>query len=419
MKTKSMRKSLVLGFLPIVLLFAINNVNAQEPAKPKFELKPYGFVAYDIYLDTYKSLDTRDGELYFYPSKPQFDKNGKDMNVKTMLEMTSLTSRLGTKILGPDFFGAKTTGLLEMDFFGTSQDHVQLFRLRHAMINLRWEKSELLVGNYWHPLILTEMIPGTISFGGAAPFHSLNRSGQIKYTYHVSPVFRLTGAAVIHGYHRSKGPYDAQRYSGKPDIQLQLSFGNRKEFMAGCTAGYKWLTPRLYDDKDTLVTNKTIGSYDLHAFLMIKPASTSIKLEAVYGQNLTFLNMIGGYGMKTGSNSVNDDYSYTNLKTLSVWADIQQDMDKWSIGVFTGYQKLMGADDNYTTIKDYNLNDDLSYIFRLSPRVVYKADAMVIAFEYMLTTAVYGKTWDAKHKVTDTMDPVSNSRFLVRVNYNF
>ncbi len=414
-----MRKTLKLICLSIILPMAINNVRAQEPAKPKFEFKPYGFVAYDIYLDTYKSLDTRDGELYFYPSKPQFDKNGKDVNIKSMLEMTSVTSRLGAKILGPDFLGAKSTGLIEMDFFGTKQDYIQMLRLRHAMINLKWEKSELIVGNYWHPLILTEMIPGVISFGGAAPFHSLNRSGQIKYTYHVSPVFRLTGAAVIHGYHRSKGSYDAQRYSGKPDVQLQLSIGNRKEFMAGFTAGYKWLTPRLYVDKDTISTDETIGSYTLHAFVMVKPASTSIKLEAIYGQNLTYLSMIGGYGKKTGSESLTDDYSYTNLKTLSVWGDIQQGIDKWSIGVFTGYQKILGADDNYTTIKDYNLNDDLSHIFRLSPRVAYKADALVIAFEYMLTTAVYGKAWDAKHKVTDKMDPVSNSRFLVRVNYNF
>ena len=386
---KKLTSLLSLGL--IITTFFVKG-QTQEPVKPKFEIKPFGFIAYDVYLDTYKSVDTRDGELYFYPSKPQFDKNGEDVNSRTMLEMTSVTSRLGAKVVGPDFFGAKSSGLIEMDFFGTSQDHIQLLRLRHAMINLKWEKSELLIGNYWHPLILTEMIPGVVSFGGAAPFHSLNRSGQIKYTYHFSPVFRLTGAASIYGYHRPKGAYDAQRYSGKPDVQLQLSFGNRKDFMAGLTAGYKWLTPRLYDEKDTLYTNATIGSYDLHAFVMVKPSTTTIKLESVYGQNLSFLNMIGGYGMKTGSNITNDDFSYTNLKTLSIWVDIQQDIDNWSIGVFTGFEKLMGADDNYTAIKDYTLNDDLSSIVRIAPRVVYKAEAFSMAFEYMLTTAVYGKS---------------------------
>lgn len=391
---------------------------AQEPAKPKFELKPYGFVAYDIYLDTYKSSDSRDGELYFYPLKPQFDKNGRDVNIKSMLEMTSVTSRLGTKIIGPDFFGAKTSGLLEMDFFGTKQDYIQMIRLRHAMINLKWEKSELLIGNYWHPLILTEMVPSVVSYGGAAPFHSLNRSGQIRFTYHFSPLFRLTGAAVIHGYHRSKGVYDAQRNSGKPDVHLQLSVGDRKEFLAGFSAGYKWLTPRLITDS-LYKTSETIGSYDLHAFVMLKPANTSFKAEAVYGQNLTFLNMIGGYGMKTGSNNDENDFSYTSLKTISIWSDVQHEMDKWTIGLFAGYQKLLGADDSYTTIKDYNLNDDLSHIVRISPRLVYKADAISFACEYTYTAAIYGEAWDAKHKVTKSMDPVSNSRYLVRVTYNF
>lgn len=400
-----------------VILFVLK-AGAQEQAKPKFEFKPYGFVAYEIIYDTYKSLDTRDGELYFYPSKPQFDKNDRDINIKPMLEMLSLTSRFGVKIAGPDLMGAKSSAMIETDFFGTSQANVRMLRLRHAMITLKWEKAELLMGNYWHPLILTEMIPGTISFGGGAPFHSLNRSPQVRYTYNFSSNFRFTGAALIHGYHRSKGPYDAQRYSGKPDIHLQLSVGNRKELLAGFSAGYKWLTPRLVTDS-LYKTSETIGSYDLHAFLMIKPATTSVKVEAVYGQNLSFLNMIGGYGMKTGSNNAEGDFSYTNLKTVSIWGDIQQDIDKWSIGVFAGYQKLLGADDNYTSIKDYTQNDDLSHIIRVSPRVVYKEDALNIALEYMLTTAVYGKTWDAKHKVTDTMDPVSNNRFTLRLSYNF
>ncbi len=421
-----MKKLSKLILFVLIFLFTFQAI-AQEQAKPKFEIKPYGFVVYDIYLDTYKSVDSRDGESYSYPSMPKFDKNGKDANVKTMLDMTSLTSRLGAKILGPDFFGAKTCGLFEMDFMGTKQDYVQLFTLRHAMINLRWEKSELIIGQTWHPIIVNEMIPSTVSFGAGAPFHPLNRSGQIRFTYHFSQFFRLTGAAVIHGLHRSTGVYDAQRNSGKPDVHLQLSMGDRKEFLAGFTAGYKWLTPRLYIDKDTISTNETIGSYDLQAFIMVKPASTSIKLEAIYGQNLTYLSMIGGYGKKTGSGNLTDDYSYTNLRTFSIWGDIQQDIDKWTIGVFAGYQKLLGADDNYTSIKadkvtgtpDFFRDDNLSYIIRVSPRVVYKADALSIGLEYILTKAVYGSAWDAKHKVTETMDPVSNNRVLVRVAYNF
>jgi len=402
----------------IAIAFSIS-VFAQEQPKPKFELKPYGFVAYELYMDTYKSVDSRDGESYSYPLYPNFDKYGKDANKRTMLEMAAFTSRLGLRVLGPDLLGAKSSGLFEMDVMGTKQDYVQLFSLRHAMFKLNWEKSELLLGQTWHPVIVTEMIPNTVSFGAGAPFHALNRSAQIRYTYNFSPLFRILGAASIHGSHRSTGSYDAQRYSGRPDVHVQMSVGNRKEFLAGFSAGYKWLTPRLFVDKDTISTTETIGSYDLHAFIMIKPASTSVKLEAIYGQNLTYLSMIGGYGKKTGSDTQSDDYSYTNLNTLSVWGDIQQDIDNWSIGIFAGYQKIMGADDSYTSIKDYNREDRLSNIIRVSPRVVYKADALSIGLEYILTKAVYGLTWDLKHNVTETMDPVSNNRVLVRVAYSF
>lgn len=401
----------------VVLLFTKESI-AQEQPKPKFEFKPYGFIAYDLFLDTYKSNDSRDGESYMYPLEPKFDKNDKDVNERPMLEMTNFTSRLGLKIAGPDVLGAKSSGQFEMDLMGTKQDYIQLFTLRHAFFNLKWEKSELLIGQTWHPIIVNEVIPSTVSFGAGVPFHPLNRSAQARFTYNVSPLFRFTAATVFYGGHKSTGPAEAQRYSGKPDVHFQLSVGNRKEFMAGFSAGYKWLTPRLITDS-LYKTSKTIGSYDVNAFIMFKPSSTSIKAEVIYGQNLSYLSMIGGYGMKTGTNNIEGDYDYTNLKTVSTWCDIQQDIDNWTIGVFAGYQKLLGADDDYTSIKDYNRDDKLSHIIRVSPRVIYKADALSFGLEYVLTKAVYGSTWDEKRNVKETLDAVSNNRVLLRVAYTF
>lgn len=403
--------------LVIVILFSLKTF-AQEQPKPKFEFKPYGFIAYDLFVDTYKSNDSRDGESYLYPLEPKFDKNGRDINKRTMLEMTSFTSRLGLKIAGPDVLGAKSSGQFEMDLMGTKQDYVQLFTLRHAFLNLKWEKSDLIIGQTWHPIIVNEVIPNTVSFGAGVPFHPLNRSAQMRYTYHVSSLFRLTAAAVFYGGHKSTGPVDAQRYSGKPNVHFQLSVGNRKEFIAGFSAGYKWLTPRMITDS-LFKTSETIGSYDVNAFVMFKPASTSIKAEVIYGQNLSYLSMIGGYGMKTGTNNSEGDYEYTNLKTVSTWCDIQQDFDKWSLGIFAGYQKLLGADDKYTSIKDFTRDEKLSHIIRVSPRVVYKADALSFGLEFTLTKAVYGSSWDDKHKVKESIDPVSNNRVLFRVAYTF
>jgi hypothetical protein len=168
------------------------SARAQEAEKPKIEVKPYGYVAYEFLFDTYKSLDARDGELYFYPLKEQLDKNGKNINEKSQLQMLSISTRLGGKISGPDVLGAKMSGMVEADFYATSNDYIYLLRIRHAMMNLKWQSSELMMGHYWHPVIVNEVIPSCVSFGGGAPFHSLNRSPQIRYTYYPSEIIRLS-----------------------------------------------------------------------------------------------------------------------------------------------------------------------------------------------------------------------------------
>ncbi len=399
-------------------LFFFNSILAQEPTEmPKIEAKPFGYVAYEAIFDTYKSLDARDGEIYFYPLKAKFDANGINVNRKNQFQMLSLTTRVGLKITGPNVLGAKVNGLVESDFFATQNDYVYLLRLRHAMVKLKWNRSELMMGQYWHPIIVNELIPGTVSFGAGAPFHSLNRSPQIRFTYYPVNKIRLVAAALTQGYHRSMGPTDALRNSGLPEVMAQAAFVNGKTFIAGASAGYKWLTPRLATSTGT-GTTETIGQYLFSGFAVLNHGSTSIKVEAVYGENPTHLLMIGGYGRVT-EEDLNGDYSYANLRTLSTWLNINHRFKKVEFGLFAGYSKLNGSNKNYTTIDKYHRNDDLNYIYRISPRLSYKEENLTLAIEYMLTTAVYGNTFDAQHKVTSSLDPVSNHRIVFLAKYWF
>ncbi len=405
-------------FLTSLILLCAITIKAQELEKPKIEIKPYGFVNYEMNFDTYKSVDFRDGDLYFYPLKESLDKNGKDLNKVNQLQMLALSSRFGAKVTGPNILGAKMSGMIEADFFATANDYSRLLRVRHAIVNLRWEKSELLMGHYFHPIIVNEIIPTPISFGAGSPFHPLNHSPQIRFTLYPSDVVRITAAALTQGYHKSTGPTEAQRNSGLPELLGQVTLGNRKTFLVGASAGYKWLTPRLVT-VDTFKTNETIGQYLLSGFVMGKIGSTSIKSEIVYGENLTHLLMIGGYGMKTTATAV-DDYEYTNLKTLSSWLDIQHSLGKTSIGFFAGYSKIYGANDgDYTRLEidkvKYSRNDDLDYIYRLSPRITYKEESLTFAFEYMLTAAVYRNLYTDK----SSMDPVFNNRITFAAKYDF
>jgi len=84
------------------------------------------------------------------------------------LKFTAQGSRFNFTIKGPDLWGAKTSGFIEMDFdaaesganYGASGGYINGVafggasnsytpRLRHAMFRFNWATSELLFGQYW------------------------------------------------------------------------------------------------------------------------------------------------------------------------------------------------------------------------------------------------------------------------------
>lgn len=84
-------------------------------------------------------------------------------------------SRFNLTIKGPDIWGAKLTGLFEVDFDGNTINNAAntfslgsvnqgVLRLRHAMFRLNWPETELLIGQYWS--MLSEWSPEVID-GGA------------------------------------------------------------------------------------------------------------------------------------------------------------------------------------------------------------------------------------------------------------
>ena len=65
---------------------------------------------------------------------------------------------------------------IEAEFFGTSDADLNGFRLRHGYLKLDWPHSELMVGQFWHPMFVTESFPDVVSFNTGAPFQPFNRS---------------------------------------------------------------------------------------------------------------------------------------------------------------------------------------------------------------------------------------------------
>ena len=411
-----MRKLLLL-FLSIVFLPGI--LISQE-TEQETSVTLSGYVRYELFFDTYESVDTRDGEVYLYPLSENLDINGNDINNNFRLNMLGLQARPRITAIGPNAFGAEVTGVLEGDFLGISQNDVRMLRLRHGFLNLKWESSELLLGHTWHPMFVTECFPATVSMGAGVPFHVLNRAPQARYTINLGNTMSVMGALLIHGYHKSSGPADAQRNSGLPDMQFQFKLKTDYIF-SSFTAGYKFLTPRL-ETADGVKTNETIGSFNIAANTKLSFDPVTIKFEGIYGQNLTNFVMIGGYGATeapTGPTRV-DDYEYTNINTMSVWSDVAFNLDFMELGVFGGYSSNLGAKGDYYSL-GYTRGEDIHYIFRVSPRVIVKSGKTDFGLEYMVTGAAYG-TLDAvnpEYAFTDTEKSTINSRMIFSARYKF
>ena len=159
----------------IAILFIFSYViNAQEKKEEaKFGITLSGFVKTDMFYDSRQTVSIREGHFLLYPDNVSLDADKNDVNAKSGFNILSIQSRLRVTATGPEVIGAKPLGVIEADFFGNENSNfsdVNGFRLRHAFVKLNWESTELLAGQYWHPMFIAESFPGTLSFNTGSPF---------------------------------------------------------------------------------------------------------------------------------------------------------------------------------------------------------------------------------------------------------
>lgn len=399
-------------------------VEVKEPV-----VKFSGHINYEAYYDTYESVTTREGNIYLYPVRQVLNNDNEDIKAYSSLNMLSAQSRLRAKINGPEAFNAKVNGMVEVDFLGNTTDLVQMPRIRHMFMSLNWKKSQLIFGQTWHPIFVTECFPQVISMGAALLFNPLNRAPQIKFTYHLTENLQIVGAALSHLDHASVGPATAQKNAGIPDFHGQLKFKSGS-LNTGLVAGYKVLKPRTVLSDNT-ITEEKIGSYDVAAFAKIKSNDLTFKIYGVYGQNLSSFVMIGGYGAAEDPNAV-ADYSYSNINTMAIWSELIYQINPIGLGFFAGYSANLGTNtENFYYAKSYsrggNLQgENIDNIFRVSPRITYTSGKVMLGLEYMMTTATYMTLTDDKFEAAKDVnnndiidDAVVNHRIYFSAKYSF
>ena len=268
---------------------------------------------------------------------------GNDINANPSFHILNIQSRLKGTISGPDAFGAKTSGVIEAEFFGTSESDINGFRLRHAFVKMDWAKTGLLIGQSWHPMFPDESYPGTISFNTGAPFTPFSRNPQVRVTRKLGSL-SMSLTAYSQRDFTSSGPDGGSnkylRNSGIPGINLQLNLPVNDNIKVWAGIDYKKLRPELRTSAN-FETKASIGSVSYFANLKIKTKPLSISLMGVYGQNACDLVMIGGYAVSQVTNNVTMEKTYTNLNTGNFWIDLSTNSKKYIFGLFSGFVRTL------------------------------------------------------------------------------
>jgi hypothetical protein len=406
----------------LLIIILVSTLTYAQQEKQTFGISFSGFVKTDMFYDSRQITGIREGHFLLYPSNETLDINKNDINSKANLNMLSIQSRLTGKITGPDAFGAKTSGTIEGEFFGTSDADVNGFRLRHAFVKFDWANTSLLVGQTWHPMFIAEMYAGVVSFNTGAPFQAFARNPQIRLTHSIGNLKIIAVAASQRDF-QSFGPDAAGksalsssylRNSILPNLHLQLQL-KAGENLFGVGGDYKSLTPRLVTSKN-VQTDQTIGSFSAIGYMKLNLDPVTFKVEGVLGENLADLMMLGGYAIKS-TDAVTGIETYVPTRNFSIWGELSAGKEI-EFGIFAGYQKNLGASENITGTF-FGRGGDIDNLLRISPRIQWNSGKARIATELEYTAAAYGTMNNNNKAQIENTKTISNVRLLLAVFYFF
>lgn len=405
-------------------------IGTTKPAESSaITLKFSGFVRNDFSYDSRQTVNLREASVDLYPRDKQLDIDGKDINAVTNVNMLAINSRFGMTFTGPNAFGANTSGLLEMEWFGPSDAAVGGVRLRHAYARLDWPKRQLAFGQFWHPLFVPEVFPGVVNFNTGIPFQPFNRSPQIRLTEHLSKDVHLILALIAQRDFTSIGANGGSseylRNSAVPNLHAQLQL-KKEKVVAGLAFDYKVLRPRLSvgSGPSLRASTATVGSTALMAYLKVVGRVATLKVEALQGSNMTDHVMLGGflaYGTPATGTTTAIETAYKATKLTSVWADLSGNSKTVVPGIFVGYSKNSGSDPNAIAAYGRGIGlagrGGISDLMRIAPRLEFISGKMRIGTEVEITSAGYGtSTTDSKVTSSET---ITNTRFLLTTTYSF
>lgn len=403
----------------LLLLLCAKSAFNQEIKSKETTFEFYGFVRFESFFDSYKGLNAGNELFFVAPLYAGIDANGKHINQTPTYNFSSMATRVGVRISGPVIFNAKTSANIETDFAGDLGNNPALFRVRQANTVFTWTKSSLLVGQTWHPFWSGKVFPTVAGLNTGSPFQPFNRSPQIRFDYKPNAKFTLSAALVSEFQYKSYGfsKIDSMypkamifadksecfnRNAGLPEMVANIETNNGG-FTLGAGASLKYIQPTLYTvelapGKDTkkYVSDEMVQALSFVGYTQYVKKMFTIRSKAVLGQNMTHLNIPGGYGIKSVDKTTGA-MTYTSYNSFTSYINAVYGK-KYQIGFFGGYMKNLGTVDalyNFgstaaPSVVTPGLLPNVASIYRVAPHFALNVSKLRFMFEYELTSAKYG-----------------------------
>lgn len=377
-----------------ILFLCLPFLSFSQETKKEPALSFYGFVRSDFFLDTYKGLNAFQDVFYVFPHYIGLDANGKDLNQQTTANFLSVVTRGGVNIVGPQIFGAKTTGCIEVDFAGKPE--IFLVRLRKAYTLFTWEKTKLLVGQTWHPFFGNDAFPRIGALNTGSPFRPFNRSPQLRLDYKIDN-FIISATGLYQQQYLSNGPIGYSNLYSRdavlPEGVFSLEY-QKNAFTFGAGIDNTRLKPRVSTtgSAGTYISNEILSSTSLMAYAKYNKNKLMVLMQVYSGQNMTHLTMNSGYGVATYDPQTGRE-TYTNYNGVYRVFNITYGY-KWKPGLFIGYSDNLGTSDplnNRNGNADvWGLSPNIKSMNRISPSLSYSIPKFLLTAEYERTSVDYG-----------------------------
>lgn len=412
----------------LIFLLVANLLSGQDRDAKKFGIKFSGFVKNDFFWDSRQTVAAREGHFHLWPDPVLEDLSGNDLNGQSSFNFLAIQSRMKVGFTGPDVMGAKLSAAIEGDFFAQANANINLLRLRHAFVKLNWEHLEVLTGQYWNPLFVTSCFPGTVSFNTGTPLQSFARNPQLRVSYQ-SGNLTFMGALLAQRDFTNVGAMGTNseylRNSASPDMHLQVHYGTSNEegmnILAGAGIAYKTIAPRINStgsDGSSYAVKERVGGITAIAFAKLSTKAVTVKIQGRYGENMSDVLAISGYGVTEVVDPATGELSYTPFKGATFWADVHSNGNP-QVGLFGGVHQNMGSKkalDASMTVYGRALN--IRSLMRVSPRIIYNINKFRLALELEYTSAAYGAGFD-EYYVPNETTAANNLRALLAVYYFF